>query len=47
MAAGKAEAEDLGSLLARNNEQLLSLSADAGKTLSNLEGRYLNNRSGA
>ena len=39
--------EALGSLLARNNEQLLSLSADAGKTLSNLEGRYLNNRSGA
>jgi hypothetical protein len=33
--------EALGSLLARNAEQLFSLSADAGKTLQNLEGRYI------
>jgi hypothetical protein len=33
--------EALGSLLARNSEQLFSLSADAGKTLQNLEGRYI------
>jgi hypothetical protein len=29
-----------GSLLARNDEQIFSLSADAGKNLQNLEGRY-------
>jgi hypothetical protein len=33
--------EALGSLLARNSEQLFSLSADAGKTIQNLEGRYI------
>jgi hypothetical protein len=33
--------EALGVLLARNSEQLFSLSADAGKTLQNLEGRYM------
>ena len=33
--------EKLGSLLARNSEQLFSLSSDAGKTLQNLEGRYI------
>jgi hypothetical protein len=33
--------EALGVLLARNSEQLFSLSADAGKTLQNLEGRYI------
>jgi hypothetical protein len=32
--------EALGELLARNDEQLFSLSADAGKNLQNLEGRY-------
>jgi hypothetical protein len=32
--------EELGRMLCRNNEQLFSLSADAGKNLQNLEGRY-------
>jgi hypothetical protein len=36
--------ESLGALLQHNNEQIFSLSPDAGKALQNLEGRYSNSK---